>query len=326
MIKHYAWDEVIPKEDVYNLLQLKPDNREEYLSLLNLTYNLKMVLSFPIQVYLELTNHCNLNCAMCNYDQMTRSKGYLDPDLAKKVVDEGVASGRLYYLALFIHGEPLLYPYLIEIIQYAKDRKVPVVNVTTNGVLLTEELSRKMIEAGLDSLVISFMGVTKEGYVRLQGSEGSYQRVMDNIQQICRLKKEVKSKVPFISLKTLIEETDDTEQIAAFRSKWAKIVDFVNIILVNPRGHGNKIIQVSGKPDPERVPCRQIWQKAIVLHDGTLSGCCYDIDGLVSGGTIQEAGGLGAAWNGKRLNRIREMHLRGEYHKIPYCRDCHSNY
>lgn len=326
MIKHYYWDETIPKEDIYNLLQLKTTSREEYLSLLNLTYNLKMVIPFPIQVYLELTNHCNLNCAMCNYDQMTRSKGYMEPDLAKRVIDEGAVSGRLYYLALFIHGEPLLYPHLIEIIQYAKKQNIPVVNVTTNGVLLTEELSRQMIKAGLDSLVVSFMGVTKEGYVRLQGNERNYYRAMENIQQFCRLKKEIRSEVPFISLKTLIEETDKAEQIAAFRGKWEEVVDFVNIIPVNPRGYGNNILQASGAPDPERIPCRQVWQKAIVLHDGTLSGCCYDIDGLVSGGKIQEVGGLGAAWNGKKINRIREMHLRGEYDKILYCRDCHSNY
>ena len=43
---------------------------------------------FPLNVIVEVGNHCNLNCISCINDKLTRKKGYMDIFLYKKIVDE----------------------------------------------------------------------------------------------------------------------------------------------------------------------------------------------------------------------------------------------
>ena len=43
---------------------------------------------FPLRVLIETTNFCNAHCSMCPHDDMTRSKGFMEMQLFKKIVDE----------------------------------------------------------------------------------------------------------------------------------------------------------------------------------------------------------------------------------------------
>ena len=40
------------------------------------------------KIYVEITNHCNLNCIMCNNDKLKRKRGFMDISLYKKIIDE----------------------------------------------------------------------------------------------------------------------------------------------------------------------------------------------------------------------------------------------
>src|SRR5690606_12566359 len=44
--------------------------------------------AFPYEVYIEITNRCNLSCRMCARDQMTRPTGIMGNRLFRKIVDE----------------------------------------------------------------------------------------------------------------------------------------------------------------------------------------------------------------------------------------------
>jgi len=39
-------------------------------------------------LFLELTNHCNMNCNFCPNHLMTRARGYMSTELAKKIIDQ----------------------------------------------------------------------------------------------------------------------------------------------------------------------------------------------------------------------------------------------
>ena len=54
-------------------------------------------------------------------------------------------------------------------VEIAKGRyRVPFVGISTNGQMLTEGLSRRLVEAGIDEVMVSMHGVRKETYERLQ--------------------------------------------------------------------------------------------------------------------------------------------------------------
>ena len=43
---------------------------------------------FPLNVIVEVGNHCNLNCTTCINDKLTRPKGFMSMTLYRKIIDE----------------------------------------------------------------------------------------------------------------------------------------------------------------------------------------------------------------------------------------------
>jgi MoaA/NifB/PqqE/SkfB family radical SAM enzyme len=62
-------------------------------------------------------------------------------------------------------GEPLMNPRLPEMVKIAVDAQIADrVEVITNGVLLTPEMSDKLIEAGITNINVSIQGINTEQY------------------------------------------------------------------------------------------------------------------------------------------------------------------
>ena len=80
--------------------------------------------AYPSCIMLELTNHCNLQCATCPRQYAygkNMDKGYMSLENAKKIVDE--IYPYLDSIGLTGLGETMLYPHLTEIASYIKSKK-----------------------------------------------------------------------------------------------------------------------------------------------------------------------------------------------------------
>ena len=122
----------------------------------------------PRQVVIELTNVCNLDCPMCPRKMFDRPNEHMDFEVYKKIVDrlEGVEE-----IALIGYGEPLLYPKLIEAIEYGKrlDYKVTLV---TNGFPLTDKkVFDDLLHSNLDEIRFSIDAVNHEGHGHILNKE-----------------------------------------------------------------------------------------------------------------------------------------------------------
>lgn len=100
---------------------------------------------------LEPTNHCDRHCAYCA-DDGTRKRGFLDPILAERILRQ---FEKLEDLRLFVSGEPLLHPKIVDLVRMGK-RYSDTVTINTNCDKLTTALSQKLIKAGLDKMVMSY--------------------------------------------------------------------------------------------------------------------------------------------------------------------------
>lgn len=83
------------------------------------------------KIYIEITNKCNLNCKFCIKNN--RPKEVLSFDNFKLIINK--IKGYTEYIYLHIMGEPLLNPYINQMIKYANDNNIKV-NITTNGYLI----------------------------------------------------------------------------------------------------------------------------------------------------------------------------------------------
>lgn len=125
-------------------------------------------IAFPVCLYIEVTNRCNLRCRTCvqyrgmkeaprdlSFEEVTWIAGQV-PGL-KRAVLHGI-------------GEPLLNEELPQIIRSLKDRGVYVL-FNSNALLLSPELAEEMVASGLDEFRVSLDAATESTYARVRATE-----------------------------------------------------------------------------------------------------------------------------------------------------------
>lgn len=107
------------------------------------------------RIYLEVTSICNYKCAYCPHPIMSRHKAHMAWDLActaLKQIHVGQIGSNIYLNYL---GEPLLYPKLFELIEFA-DVLGLATHIITNGSLLTSNNIYKIKNSRLSDIKISY--------------------------------------------------------------------------------------------------------------------------------------------------------------------------
>lgn len=287
---------------------------------------LKKRLDFPSMVQIEITNACNAQCLMCPHDKLTRKIGNIDADLYKKIIDESAANQFRVNTILPNHfGEPLLNPRLYDHIKYARE-KVPKSDICifTNGSLLTEENTIKILDSGLDVINISFDGFSKNTYERIRRNL-NFDEVNTNLTRLLALKKKMKKKTPRIDL-SYVEIEENKRETEEFIKKWKSLVDKIHIgVFCNWGGMVNGQVVAKGEKvtafNPKRSPCTRLWSHLLIFRNGDVPLCCQDFNGEYLLGNVATSS-IREIWNGEVLNRYRDLHIKGKFNEIPICKAC----
>ncbi|UCD03765.1 MAG: radical SAM protein [Candidatus Woesearchaeota archaeon] len=277
---------------------------------------LKLVTKFPLHLDIEASSGCNLRCIMCFNAVKRTPPGLISWNLYKKIIDEG-SKNNLCSIKLNWRGEPLLHPKIVEMVDYAKKKGIIDVQFNTNGQLLDKEKADGLIEAGLDRIIFSIDGASKDVYERIRVG-GSYDKLTENVEYFLKRKKELNAVKPFVRVQ-MVKLKQNEHEINKFVDFWEPKVDEV---FVNPEIHykENKPY-VEGSTIVGRKACSMLWQRLVISYDGKVMMCCGDwkmksILGDVNKETIHNI------WNGKKLNAIRKHHKNLNHHLIPACKDC----
>ena len=263
----------------------------------------------PDIVQIESTNLCNAKCVFCPRDEMHRRQGVMDMDLYKKIVDECAALG-ITHVRVHNYGEPFLDRQLVEKVRYAKSKGIAEVGMISNGSLITEEIARGMIDAGLDAINISVDASGKEVFEKTR-LHLKYDDVIGNIKTLARLRKESGRKRPKLILSFVRQNNSADEQ--AFIEEWSAVADKVHITdLHNWAGTLNNHSDV-------RYPCYRLWLTFTVLWDGRVSLCCADFDGRTILGDLRTHT-IAEIWNSDTYKALRREHLESGGPEI--CRSC----
>jgi MoaA/NifB/PqqE/SkfB family radical SAM enzyme len=124
-------------------------------------------LSSPIttlrRVYVEITNECNLNCSTCMRNVWDAKYGGMSAETFERILSGLDGLEQKPELFFGGYGEPLSHPACLDMIEQAKMSGHPV-SLISNGILLTEQVSRRLIELKLDKLWVSLDGASPECY------------------------------------------------------------------------------------------------------------------------------------------------------------------
>ncbi len=121
----------------------------------------------PIKVYIEPTSKCNLNCSICfRHGWFDEKIGQMQPAAFKKVAS-GIATIHTVEEVFFGGmGEPLYHDNICEMVAVLPQSLKK--SLLTNGTMLSAQMSKKLIESGLNELWISMDGFDKECYEAIQ--------------------------------------------------------------------------------------------------------------------------------------------------------------
>ncbi len=115
------------------------------------------------RVYIEPTNRCNLDCVTCIRHSWDEPMGEMSSEVFSRIV-EGVKAfsprPSVFFGGL---GEPLAHPNIVDMVSRMKALGCAV-ELISNATLLTQSLSKQLIDAGLDILWVSLDGATPESY------------------------------------------------------------------------------------------------------------------------------------------------------------------
>ncbi|MGQ9848099.1 MAG: radical SAM protein [Bacteroidales bacterium] len=145
-------------------------------------YHIKHFLGLPALKYIFIStwHECNANCKHCYEKFERKAKNSLSTEEVKNIIDQFYKlNGILIY---FCSGEFLMRPDAIELISYARNKKI-LVSVVTNGLLLTDDYLKKLKEVDLNRLIVSLDSSNSEKHDMNRGVKGIFDKAFNGLKK-----------------------------------------------------------------------------------------------------------------------------------------------
>lgn len=279
---------------------------------------------FPQQIDLEATNACNLKCPICPQPKQTRKIGVLSFDLARKIIIEVNKYG-LERMCLSVIGEPFLNKDFFDISRYAAaSGKIKHKFISTNGLLMDRNVSEELLTSGLDKIIISIDGASKETYQKVRVG-GDFDRVVNNVLGFLEARKKHNKVKPGLALQ-IIRMDETRQEIDSFKNFWISRIGHQDQLDVKEH------FTWAGKVENRSVnrkfrikvktPCVvYLWSNMVIHWNGDITACCYDSNGELVLGNAQKDS-IYDIWHGEKYRKLRSAHLQGLIQNIPVCANC----
>ncbi len=276
------------------------------------------VKDFPLNIGIEITNHCNLNCIMCNNNKLTRPRGYMNVKLYKKIIDEIAEKNRNTRIWLDFYGEALVVRYkLYYMIDYAKKRGLTNICMNTNATLMNNEMAEMLLDSGLDFISIDCDGYSTEVYEKIRiGAKRDI--VYNNIEYILKRKKERGLKYPIIEVKAMEmeENKNEIEQIISYwreRGAWTTLRRLIT--------WGGSVKSITHTNIEDRIACGSGLGICIITWDGKVPTCVSDVDLENCMGDINVES-ISEVWKRRNKNFVKK-HMEHRWDELPrICQNC----
>jgi len=138
------------------------------------------------KVYIEPTVACNLDCITCFRNEWEQPVGQMSDETFASILDGLKALDPIPSVYFGGIGEPLNHPSTPTWVAQAKALGSKV-ELISNGTTLTEEISRQLIEAGLDLLWVSIDGASPQTFADIRLG-ANLPQVVENMRRFSRMR------------------------------------------------------------------------------------------------------------------------------------------
>lgn len=287
----------------------------------------------PLFISVEPADFCQLRCPQCPVGMAARNKGTC---IDEKLVFDTIAALRksLLHVIFYFQGEPLLNPHLAEYVRFAHEAGI-YTSTSTNAMLLNSENARKLVESGLDKLIVSVDGATQEVYEQYRKG-GKLERALHGIRFVQEWKQRLGSRTPFVEMQFIVFGTNE-HQIGEVKRlakssgadsltlKTAQIYDFEspNPLHTSLSRYSRYRKQSDGSyvlKNPLKNRCRRVISGAVLNVKGEVLPCCFDKGSEFSYGSVTDADFM-TLWQNKKATDFRKA-VYTNRKQFEMCRNC----
>ena len=320
---------------VWGLVTGRRGSVDHLKSTVSLASGSSRILGRPMNITIEQTNVCNLDCPVCETGAgiLGRQSGHMSFDQFKTIIDK--VGPHANTLMFYFMGEPFLNKHAYDMIAYAKRAGIPFVETCTNGDFVDPI---KLVECGLDKVSFQIGGLTQQTH-EIYRVKGNLDRVMRNLRESIRVRNDRRSplriEVGLVLMKHNEHELPDFERTvrelgadaAVVIDPCVRTIEQGHQFLPTDRGHWlyDERSFAQGVLRPKVLPdntCPWIYYSIAIHVNGDVVPCCRDPKGEeVMGNILKED--LDAIWNGPRYRAFRER-IHKDQGAVGICALCSS--
>jgi radical SAM protein with 4Fe4S-binding SPASM domain len=269
----------------------------------------------PVFIQIEPTNICNLACELCpvGNNTLNRDRGNMGMREFKNLINENYKS--LGYIVLYNLGEPFLNDNIFDMISFAVSKRI-YVKISTNGFFTSRDIMPRIIDSGLDELLISLDFNDRHTYFEFKNKD-VFMEIGENINTLLKLRGT--STRPFIAVQYLAVDANMLE--GAQMKDFPHMSSADQILIKKVRIDSNISSKYHGIL-PRNIKyireayvknsklgtngCIRPWISMCVLWDGRVVPCCFDFNGDYTMGNINDSC-VADLWNNNAFIKFRQM-------------------
>ncbi len=304
----------------------------------------------PFSLDINPTDSCNLHCLSCwlrnkKFKSLDSKEYELSDKKLLQLIDEAIEFG-IKEFEISGGGEPLSRGVTFELMKKIKNSKAKG-SITTNGILFTEKIIKKLVEIGWDRIIFSIDGGNSEINDYLRGE--SFDKIVKNI----RIFNEYKKDKPLLSFNTVISNKNYNQLKNIVRLASEIGVDSIKFESLTIHSKIGKKLELNGKQIEElqqdihkiaslseelnvktnildfntdsvnqdkvnfsNIVCYEPWYHLVIKTDGSVGPCCLSDDKMIN---IKEMS-LRDIWFSPYFENLRESILKRNLPR--YCSIC----
>jgi radical SAM protein with 4Fe4S-binding SPASM domain len=290
-----------------------------------------VVEKLPHVFRIEPSSACNLKCIHCPTGVLESNDRQVMSWEIFELIIRDIKTIKPTVAVLYHGGEPFINKKFFKMIEELKSNGVSFIKTVTNGMLLNEEMLRKIIRSGLDSIEFSLDGHSAEENDEIRRG-ASYKKVSGLIRRLIILKHNLHSITPEIYISSCqiasgLETDIKKPEIAHYITEdFARYHDEVKFKVCYALRWPGLPIDTSKYTLSEPVDtgqtgdyCENPIELITIRANGDVVACCYDITSCYVLGNIKETP-LEKIWNNERYRTLRRSIKDKKY--LPLCQNC----
>lgn len=291
-------------------------------------FGARLTADFPSQIIMDITELCNLACTHCPHPDFAKSEHYsgryLAPALNEKMIEEvrKYGQGKTQYIRYTSNGEPLIHPHGYDLIQAAVDHSRVYVTMTTNGTIMNEKRTQKLLESGVHLIDVSIDAFKPETYAKIR-VKGNLDVTRANVLRLIAWVRESKANTKVVV--SFVEQPQNTDEAQDFERYW-KDAGANYVVIRRLHSHSGAVIKIADlnrkrQETEARRPCLYPWERVTINARGDLAFCPSD---WVHGSFVADyrATTIHAEWQGEFYQALRKAHLSNDYGNHDFCGNC----